>query len=274
MHYAIRLIRMPVTLPRYLPMPGTREANRRIRQMDALMMGIVAARRALLPENRPNDLLTMLLEATDADTGQTMDNRQLRDEVTTLFVAGHETTANGMAWLGWLLAENPEIQQQLQAEVDAVGDAPLADMATLQRLELTGRVVDEGLRLYPPAWILGRRSLGPDTLAGYDITANSFLIVMPGLLHRNPKYWPRPERFDPDRFLPEVVATRPKGSYIPFGAGPRFCIGNQFALLEMKLLVARYMQRYRFETLRAPNGHEALVTLRPKSGIRLRMVAR
>jgi cytochrome P450 len=197
-----------------------------------------------------------------------MSDRQVRDEVLTLFVAGHETTATGLAWTIYLACRHPAILAALQREVDAVGDAP--GVADLPRLDLCLRAFKEALRLYPPVYAFGRDSLSPVTIAGYDLPPPTNMMTSPWVLHHNPRFWPDPERFDPDRFLPEHEAGRHRYAYLPFGAGPRICLGSHFAYMEAQLALAVILRRYSFELL-GDDEPEPGATLRPRHGVRVRV---
>lgn len=250
-----------------LPLPWVRRFNRSRARLDATVYRIIRERRAS-SEDR-GDLLSMLLSATDAEgDGTGMSDEQLRDEVMTLFLAGHETTANALTWAWYLLCRNPKAEERLHAEVDALGHTPT--IADLPRLEYTRRVVMEAMRLYPPAYAIGRRVLEDYEVGGFTIPADSMVVVSQFLVHRDPRWFPNPEVFDPDRWLPEVAATRPKFSYFPFGAGTRICIGEQFAWTEAILVIATLAQRWRFWL--APKQRIAVqprITLRPKYGIKM-----
>ena len=246
----------------FLPTRANREFNRALAVLDRAVLGIIEARRR--DANPPQDLLSMLMAARDEDTGEAMSDRQLRDEVMTLFLAGHETTANALTWTSWLLDRNPEVVERMRAEVDAVvGDRdPTAQ--DVRKLEYIGRVFEEGMRLYPPAWVIGRFVEEADEIGGYAVPKGSIVAVSPWVTHRHPAFWEDPERFDPDRFLPERSAKRPKLAYFPFGAGQRMCIGNTFAVMEGQLILAMLVRRYRFTsaTGKAPVPIP-LITLRP-----------
>lgn len=199
-----------------------------------------------------------------------MSNQQLRDEVLTLFAAGHETTANALTWTWLLLGQNPEAEQKLRDEIAAVlGDRP-ATAQDLKRLEYAHRVFEESMRLYPPAWLFSRVSKGTDEIGGYPVPPKAVVITAPYLMHRHPAYWEDPERFDPDRFTPERSAKRPRFAYFPFGGGQRMCIGNNFAMMEAVLILVTVMQRYRVALVKDQNIElEPLITLRPKHGIQV-----
>jgi cytochrome P450 len=216
------------------------------------------------------DLLTRLLTAKDED-GATMSDRQVRDEVLTLFVAGHETTATSLAWTLFYACRDPALYAALEREVDAVGDAPTA--GDLPRLALCLRAFKEALRIAPPVYVFGRDSREPVTIGGYDLPVKTNLLVSPWALHHSTRFWSDPERFDPDRFLPEAEATRHRYAYLPFGAGPRVCLGNHFAYIEAQLALAVLLRRYRFE-LQGDDEPEPGATLRPKHGVRVRVSRR
>jgi cytochrome P450 len=221
------------------------------------------------PEARA-DLLTKLLSARDED-GAPMSDRQVRDEVLTLFVAGHETTATGLAWSLYELCKNPELYAEAQREADALTGLPTVD--DLPKLGFLLRVFKEALRMYPPVFAFGRTSLRDTTIDGHVVPEFSHMLVLPLSLHHRPDLWPEPSRFDPDRFLPEAEARRPKLAWIPFGAGPRVCIGNHFAMMEAPLVLATLLRRYRFERLsdEVPEPH---ATLRPRGGMPARVTFR
>ena len=213
------------------------------------------------------DLLARLLESKDED-GARMSDRQVRDEVLTLFVAGHETTATGLAWTLYYACRDPALYAAMEHEADAVGDAPSA--ADLPRLGLCLRAFKEALRVAPPVYLFGRDSREPVTIAGYDLPVPTNVMVSPWGLHHSARIWPDPARFDPARFLPEREATRHRYAYLPFGNGPRVCLGNHFATMEAQLALAVLLRRYRFELL-GEDEPEPTATLRPKHGIRVRV---
>jgi cytochrome P450 len=192
------------------------------------------------------------MEARDADTGQGMTDKQLRNEVATMMFAGHETTSVALTWAFYLLSQNPAVEAQLQAELDRVlaGRAPA--LSDLPNLPYTRAVIEETLRLYPPAFGVNRQSIAEDTFGDYRVPANASITLMLYNAHHDPRFWTEPDRFDPARFSPERSADRPPFAYLPFGAGPRLCIGNQFALTEAQLVLATIAQRYQ---LRLTPGH-------------------
>ncbi len=218
--------------------------------------------------DRHDDLLSMLLDARDEETGTGMDARQLRNEVLTLFVAGHETTSNALAWTWYLLARHPEVERRLRAELDGVLGGRCPGFEDVQRLPYTRMVLDEAMRLYPPAWGTSRNAAVEDEIGGFRIRKGGLVLLSPWVTHRRPDLWEDPERFDPERFTAERSAGRPRFAHFPFGAGPHLCIGSAFALTEAVLVLAATAQRYRLELVRdAEVVPEALVTLRPRGGL-------
>jgi cytochrome P450 len=210
----------------------------------------------------------MLLNARDADTGEAMNDKQLRDEVLTIFVAGHETTANALAWTFYLLSKYPAAARRIRAELAEVLGGRSPSVEDLPRLKYTAMVLDEAMRLYPPAWMFTRAARENDEIGGYFIPKTSFLFLSPYIVHRKPSLWEDPEGFDPERFAPERAASIPRFAYFPFGGGPRQCIGNTFAIMESVLLLAVFMQKYRLDLVPGhPVEPEPLVTLRPKHGV-------
>lgn len=236
--------------------------------LDERVARVIAARRGQRQERR--DLLGLLLDARDEDDGATMSDKQIRDEVLTLFVAGHETTASALAWTLMLLAQHPDVYANVRAEVDALGRVPTFE--DLDKLPLSLRVFKEALRLYPPVYIIGRVVVSDVEIGGYLIPKGTIVLISPYALQRRPHLWPNPERFDPDRFLPEAEARRPKAAFIPFSAGPRTCIGNTFALMEGPLVLATLLHYADFDLV-DPRGAEPEVsaTLRAKGGIPMRI---
>lgn len=249
-----------------LPLPIVRRYKAHIADLDRVVNGIIAQRRRS-GVNHP-DLLGMFMQARDEESGEQMSDKHLRDEVLTILLAGHETTANTLSWTWYLLAQHPVVVRKLQAEVDGVlaGRLPTAD--DLPQLVYTRQIVDESLRLYPPAWIVARQPLADDEVGGYHIPADSTVIMSPYLVQRHPAYWDDPAAFRPERFAAGWDRDRPRFVYFPFGGGPRLCIGNNFALMEATLILATLAQRYRLtlDPVHAVIPQPALV-LRPKNGV-------
>ena len=257
-----------------LPLPATRRFQKARERLDATIYRIIDERRAG-GEDR-GDLLSMLIAARDEEgDGSGMTDEQLRDEAMTIFLAGHETTANALTWTWYLLSQHPEIEARFHAEVDEVlkGASPTAE--DFPRLRYAEMVFAEAMRLFPPAWIIGRRALGDYQIDGYKIPARSILLMSQYLTHHDSRFFPEPFRFDPERWTPEARESRPKFSYFPFGGGPRLCIGESFAWMEGALVMATIARRFR---MRLAPGHpvemQTLVTLRPKHGMRMILESR
>jgi cytochrome P450 len=253
--------------PVLFPGQKTRELRAALELLEARVARMIAERRKDVGARR--DLLSLLLSARDED-GQGMSERQVRDEVLTLFVAGHETTATALAWAMMLLGQHPDVYARVRAEVDALGRAPTFE--DLPRLSLSTRVFKESLRLYPPAYVFGRVTIAPVEVGGYLLPKGTVVLVSPYTVQRRPDLWPDPSRFDPDRFLPEAEAARAKTAYIPFSAGPRTCIGNHFALMEGPLVLGTFFHHADFTLEDARGAAPApMATLRPKGGISMRV---
>lgn len=253
-------------LPPKLPTAADRRFRAAQRTLDQVVYGIIAERRRR--EADTGDLLSMLMLTVDEETGERMDDAQLRDEVLTMLIAGHETTATALTWTFGLLAQHPEAEAKLRAELDAALGGRLPSVADLPSLPYTRMVIDEAMRLYPPVYILSRKVIADDTIGGRRIPAGSSVDISPYVTHRHPAFWDDPERFDPERFTPERVAARPRYAYFPFSGGPRQCIGNSFALMEAPLLLATIAQRLRMRLAHgAMPGLDPLATLRPKGGM-------
>jgi cytochrome P450 len=253
----------------YLPVPYLRRGQKARERLDRVIYGMIRERRATLGDR--GDLLSMLLMAQDEEAdGAGMTDQQVRDEAMTIFLAGHETTANALTWTWYLLSQNPDVEATLHAEVDRVLQGRLPTIKDLSSLSYVERVVTESMRLYPPAWIIGRRAIAEYQLGQYVAPPRSILVMSPYIMQRDPRFYADAERFDPDRWTPEFRAALPKFAYFPFGGGPRQCIGESFAWMELILLVATIAQQYR---LRLVPGHpvepQPLITLRARHGMRM-----
>jgi cytochrome P450 len=215
-----------------------------------------------------SDLLSMLMSARDEETGESMTDEQLRVEVTTFLLAGQETTSLALTWTWYLLSQHDDARRRLETEIDVALKGRAPEYGDLVNLPYSRMVIDESMRLYPPAWGFSREAQADDELGGFRLPRGWLAFVIPFVLHRLPAYWRDPDSFDPERFSPEHSADRPKFVYLPFGAGPRQCIGNQFALIELQLVVATLAQRYRLQLV---PGHTVepwpLITLRPRFGM-------
>src|SRR4051794_29557404 len=251
-----------------LPVPRLRRARMARARLDAMIYRMIADRRAGGRDH--GDLLSMLLTAQDEDDGGGMTDLQVRDEAMTIFLAGHETTANALTWTWYLLGETPSVEARMHEEIDRVLNGRMPTMADIAALPYVERVVTESMRLFPPAWIIGRRALAEYPIGGYVAPAGALFLVSPYIVQRDARHYPDPERFDPDRWTPEFRATLPKFAYFPFGGGPRQCIGESFAWMELILLVATIAQRWR---MRLVPGHpvvpQPVVTLRARHGMRM-----
>ena len=257
----------------------TRESGRNLqfaykfRSLTKLVAGLIAQRRSEAGEHF--DYLGMLMSARDKDSGEPMPERELIDEVLTLIVAGHETTASGLNWTWYLLSQHPQVAARLHAEIDASAELGTPQLADMEGLSYTRQVIDEALRLYPPGWLLSRRTLEPDVLGGYAVPANVNVLLPLYLLHRHPHFWQEPERFWPERFAPEHEAERPRFAYMPFAAGPRHCIGETLALYEMLVHLYKVARRYRLTYVPdQPLELEAQINLRTRYPLHMRLERR
>ncbi len=256
--------------PLWVPTPRNRRLQSGLDTLNNVVYRIIAERRKQATDSstETEDLLSMLLAARDEDTGEGMSDQQLRDEVITLLIAGYETTSLALTWTWYLLSQHPQAEQRLHAELDTVlgGQTPTVDH--LGDLPYTRMVIQEALRLYPPAFGMTRYTVADDEIGGYHIPAHSIIFLTPYYTHRHPAFWENPERFDPERFTPERSAGRPRFAYAPFGGGPRQCIGNAFALMEAQLVLATVAQRYQLRLLPDhPVEPQVVFTVRPRYGL-------
>jgi cytochrome P450 len=257
-------------LLRRLPLPQTIRFRKSIARLDRTVYAIIDERRRS-GEDR-GDLLSMLLMAVDEEgDGSGMDDRQLRDEAMTLFLAGHETTANALAWTWYLLSQNPAALGELHRELGKVLGDRMPSPEDYVRLPYTEMVVAESMRLFPPAWAVSRLAVEETMIGDWLVPRGAVVVAAQAVTHRDPRWWLEPDRFDPSRFTPEGKASRPKLAYFPFGAGPRVCIGEGFAWMEAVLIMATLAQRWRLELVSRDVTAQASITLRPKGGIRMRL---
>jgi cytochrome P450 len=256
-----------------VPTPANVKARRAIRRLDRVVYRIIGARRRAAEDR--GDLLSMLLQAQDADDGTTMTDRQVRDEVMTLFMAGHETTAVALSWSWLLLAQHPEVDARLAEELDAaLGDQAPA-VGDLPALRYTEMVVTEAMRLYPPAYGMGRQAVRPTTIAGHPVRPGTVVILPTWVVHRDPRWYEEPEAFHPERWREDRARRLPRFAYVPFGGGPRQCIGNAFAMMEAVLILAAIAQRFRLVLMPGQQVTPTpYVTLRPEPGLRMRLERR
>jgi cytochrome P450 len=257
-----------------LPIPAVRRFNAARDRLDRTIYRMIGERRAG-GEDR-GDLLSMLLLAQDTEgDGTGMSDEQLRDEALTIFLAGHETTANALTWTWYLLSQHPDVEARLHAELDATLDGRLPAYEDLPQLPYTRRVLAESMRLYPPAWAIGRRAIESFEVRGFNVPAGSVILMSQYIMHRDPRFFPDPERFDPERWTSEAQTERPRFSYFPFGGGARVCIGEQFAWMEGILLLAALAQKWRMHLVPGQVVElQPLITLRPKYGMTMTLEAR
>ncbi len=256
-----------------LPLPSVRRFEKARDKLDAIVYGMIAERRQ--SGRDAGDLLSMLLLAQDEEDHTGMTDKQVHDEALTLLIAGHETTANALTWTWYLLSQNPEVEALMHAELDGVlGDrAPAFD--DVPRLPYTTGVFSESLRLFPPAWAIGRRAIRDYSIGEYTIPANSILLLPPWVVHRDARFWPSPERMDPGRWAPEEIEKRPKFAYFPFGGGTRVCIGERFAWAEGVLVLATLARKWRMRLVPGhPVATQAVITLRPRYGMKMTLESR
>jgi len=249
----------------YIPLPKFRRFQDAGALLDRTIYRIISERRASGVDN--GDLLSMLLLARDEEDKTGMTDKQVRDEALTLFIAGHETTAVAATWAWHLLAQHPEVEARVHAEIDAAGG--------YAKLPYTTAVLSETMRLFPPAWAIGRMANEDVELAGYTVPKGSIVLISPYILHRDERWWPEPNEFRPERWDAALENTRPKHAYMPFGAGPRLCIGERFAWMEGSIILAALARQWRFESVPGEAVELApLITLRPRGGLRLRAIRR
>ena len=271
LRYVSRRARSFVNLPLQWPTPAALRFRRAMADLDTLIYGLIRERRD--SGDPGDDLLGMLLEATDAETGRSLTDAQIRNEVATIYGAGHETTANALTWAWHELMQNPDVLARLQGEVDKAGE--LRSASDLADLTYTRMVFDETLRFRPPVPINGRTATTSTQLGGYPVEPGAIALLVVNNIHRHPDFWEHPDRFHPEHFSVEARESRHRYVWSPFGAGPHLCIGNNFATAEGVLLLAQMAQRFTFEPVRPLPRHPALaVTLKPKGGLPVRVMTR
>jgi cytochrome P450 len=255
-----------------LPTRRSRAFGRAIARLDDVIYDVIERRKRALPTlDHPADLVSLLLLARESDA-EPLSDREIRDEVMTMFVAGHETTAAALTWCLYLLATHPQYQREVAREAEDVLGGREPGLDDLPKLTLARQAFEEAMRLYPPAWRLSRVAIDADRVAGYDVPAGSVVVVSPYLLHRDPALWPDPERFDPSRFAAEQSRARPRLAFIPFGAGQRMCLGAAFATAEAQIVLSILCRAVAFEP--APEHAVSFaprLTLRPRGGMPLRV---
>jgi cytochrome P450 len=263
----------PIDIPDGLPLPSNLRFKKAKATLDRVVYGVIEERRAS-PEVA-HDLLSMLLDATDPDSGEAMGNDQLRDEVITLFLGGSETTANGLSWAFYLLAKHKEIEARVYEEARAALADRVPVVEDLGKLKLASAVFEESMRLFPQNWVMSRDTIDDDVVGGFHIPGKVTVFLGVHAVHRDPRFWDQPDKFDPERFFPENSAGRHPFAYLPFGGGQRKCIGNNFSMLEATFAIAMIVRAFRIELV-----DELAVTpdpkfnLRAKNGIAVRLTRR
>jgi cytochrome P450 len=260
-------------LPHWVPTPANLRSARAIRRLDQVVYRIIAGRRRSAEDR--GDLLSILLHAQDADDGTRMTDRQVRDEVMTLFMAGHETTAVALSWTWYLLAQHPDVDARLAQELRTVLNGRRPTVGDLPRLPYTEMVVTESMRLYPPAYAIGREAARPSEVAGQPVRRGVIVIVPTWVVHRDARWFPAPEEFRPERWADDLARRLPRYAYFPFGGGPRQCVGSAFAMMEAVLVLATLARCFRLEL--APDQRVSptpYVTLRPEPGVRMHLAVR
>jgi cytochrome P450 len=254
------------------PTPANRRFHKVAAELDEVVYRIIGQRRASNGQDQ-GDLLSMLLQAHDED-GSQMTDKQLRDEVITLFLAGQETTALTLVWAWYLLAQHPEAEQTLWQELDEVLEGRAPEAADVPRLKFTEMIAKESMRLYPPAYIVGREAVNECEIGGYAIAPRTQVFMPTWVVHRDPRFFEEPDKFKPERWTPEFINNLPKYAYFPFGGGPRVCIGNTFAMMEIVLLMATIAQKYHLSLVTNPVELQPAMSLRPRNGIRMKIEQR
>lgn len=278
-------IGLPALLPSWLPLPSIQRVQRALIAMDEIVYGLIEARQAMSADDaeKRNDLLTVLaraideeaLSATQNDIRAQMTRKQLRDELLTLFLAGHETTSHALTWTWYLLSQNPDVEARLHEELDTVLDGRTPTVADLNSLSYTKLVLTEAMRLYPPAYVISREAKEHTKLGGYDVPTGSEVLVWIYMTHHDARWYPEPEAFRPERFAEDAEPEIPQCAYLPFGAGQRTCVGKHFAMMEAQLILATVAQRYR---LRLVPNHDVKkdlsVTLSPRGPVPMVLISR
>ncbi|MER7015273.1 cytochrome P450 [Saccharopolyspora sp. NPDC000359] len=254
-------------VPQWLPLKGQRAFRAARAELERVVAVLVAHRKAN-PVASGDDLLTRLIESTAAATDRRVAGRRMRDELVTLLLAGHETTASTIGWTLHLVGKNPVVRDRLHQEASAVYGDRRPSYDDLPRLRYTNMVLQEAMRLFPPVWILPRRAVGDDEVGGYRVPAGAEVLICPYILHRHPRYWPEPDRFDPERFDPDKPVERPRYAHLPFGAGPRFCVGNHLGMMEATFVISTLMRDLVLEQARGSRVvPEPMMSLRLGGGL-------
>lgn len=259
-----------VNTPLWVPTPKNITYKKERKILDDIIYGIINERKKSGPKN--GDLLDLLMESRYEDTGEKMPNKLLKDEVMTVFLAGHETTASALAWTFYLISQHPEVYKKLKEEVRSVVGKEELTFAHLQQLKYTKACLNEGMRIYPPVWVIGRRATEDNIVGDYLIKKGTDILITTYLVHHDPKLWKDPEKFYPERWETKEVQEMDKFAYFPFAAGPRMCIGNNFALLEADIIITKIIQNFDFEYIgdEAPKMDPS-ITLRVKNGMKMKI---
>lgn len=268
--HIVNRIRIPLFIPFSIITGKDRRFKSKLRKLDERIYHIIRERKKAGEEG--NDLMSMLMAARDEDTGEQMSDKQLRDEIVTIYVAGHETSGYCLSWTLYLLTQHPDKLEKLREEVDGVFERRNGKLGGegLRELQYTKQVVEESLRLYPTAHIVGREAVEEDHVGEHVIPKGGLVLLLIYAVHRDPEFWTDPEVFMPERFAPEFEKTRPKNVFLPFGAGPRMCIGNNFAMMEIIMVLAKMVHHFDFSLVPGQEIEpQPMITLRPKNGIRL-----
>jgi cytochrome P450 len=268
-----QFIMVPLDIIRQLPTPTNLRFRRAIKFLDRVVYQMIEEREA--SDHAGDDLLSMLIQARDEESGEGMTRQQIRDEIMTIYLAGHETTANAMAWAWYLLSKHPHVRQRLEEEVDNVLGKRAPTLDDLRHLPYTRMIIDETLRLRPPAWMFARRAISNDDLRGHPIPAGALVMLSPYVTHHRADLWENPEGFEPERFEQGRDKERPKFAYFPFGGGPRICIGNNFSLMESQLTLAMVTQRFRLDLIPGQRIEpKPIATLQPYPGVMVQIQRR
>jgi cytochrome P450 len=267
--YPLRLDALLRLFP-HIPTPSNRRFRAANRRLDEIVYGLIKSHKEY--GSKSNDIVDRLLKAVDPETGEGMDEKQIRDEVVTLMLAGHETSSTGLTWTFYLLSKHPEIERKLLEELGTILQGRTPNSSDLSQLPYLKQVVQESMRLYPPVWGIARRSTNENNFRGYTVPANSYIAITPYVLHRHPDHWVEPNLFNPDRFEQGQNQSRHPYAYLPFGAGPRACIGAGMAMLEMQLIIAQILPLFKLTPAKDnPVKIQAAVTLKPRFGMKVTM---
>jgi cytochrome P450 len=272
--YTIEKLHSPFRFPDTVPTPFNIRQRKALGLLDKIVYEIIDKRKS--EGVSKDDLLSMLIDARDEETGEAMDNKQLRDEVMTIFLAGNETSSNALTWMLYLLSQNPEAEKKMLTEIDEkFNSGTELNYKTVGEFHYVKQVIEESMRIYPPAWAVGRRSINEDEIGGYRIDAQTNVLIPIVYLHHSERFWPEPEKFKPERFATETRNNIDRFVYLPFGGGPRVCIGNNFAMLEMEIILITLYRQFTFKLKEGFKVEEdPLVTLRPKNGMMMYAVKR